>query len=141
MAKQPKPKLESPGKIRLSPTLLLLSDDQALEDLVTGVVEHPWKLIRQGAGEYRAKKMFAQTNVRLVLLDDEAVDENDRGRLLAQIRKHFSGTLLYVAGSQSDGNEKRARTNGAQYYISKPLPLERFGYVLRAFLRIEQVRR
>lgn len=138
MAKQPKPKLESPGKIRLSPTLLLLSDDQ---NLVTGVVEHPWKLIRQGAGEYRAKKMFAQTNVRLVLLDDQAVDENDRGWLLAQIRKHFSGTLLYVVSSQSDGNEKRARTNGAQYYISKPLPLERFGYVLRALLRIEQVRR
>lgn len=136
--KQPKSKLESQEKIC---TFLLLSDDKELEDLVTGLVNHPWKLIRQGAGELRASKTFSQLNVRLVLLDDQAVDENDRGWLLAQIRKHFSGTLLYVAASQSDGNEQRARTNGAQYYISKPLPLERFGYVLRSFLRMEQGKR
>jgi DNA-binding response OmpR family regulator len=60
-----------------------------------------------------------------VILDDQAVVENERGWLLAQIRKHFSGiSLLYVAANQSDGNEKRARTNGAHYYSSKPLSLE-----------------
>ena len=37
---------------------------------------------------------------------------------------------------QSDGNEKRARINGAHYYASKPLSLERFGYVLRSFLQL-----
>ena len=61
-------------------------------------------------------KMFTRPNVRLVKLDDHSVEESDRGWLLVQIRKRFSGPfLLYVAGSRSDGNEKRARTNGAHY--------------------------
>jgi len=128
-------------EIRLSPTLLLLSDDEALADLVLGIVKRPWKLVRQGAETYVSHKVFTQPNVRLVILDDQAVKEDARNRLLAQIRKHFSGTsLLYVAGSQSDANEKRARTNGAHYYVSKPLSLERFGRVLQSFLQMQQVK-
>ena len=107
-----------------------------------GIVKRPWKLVRHGADKYVSREVFTQPNVRLVIFDDQAVEENDRGWLLAQIRKHFSGSsLLYVAGSQSDGNEKRARTNGAHYYVSKPLSLERFGYVLRSFLRTQQAER
>ncbi len=126
-------------EIRLAPTVLLLSDDEALADLVLGIVKRPWKLIRQGADGYMSHKVFTQPNVRLVILDDQAVEENERNWLLAQIRKHFFGTsLLYVAGSQSDANEKRARTNGAHYYISKPLAVERFGRVLQSFLQVQQ---
>ncbi len=88
------------------------------------------------------REVLAQPNLRLAILDDQAVDENDRGRLLAQIRRHLSGVpLLYVAGSPNDGNEKRARANGAQYYISKPLSFDRFGQVLESFLRAQQVER
>jgi hypothetical protein len=88
-----------------------------------------------------SRKVFNQLNVRLVILDDQSVEENDRSWRLAQIRKHFSGaSLLYVAGSQSDGNERRAHTNGADYYDSKPLSLERFGRVLQAFLCAQQVK-
>jgi DNA-binding response OmpR family regulator len=129
--------LEEP---RLMPTLLLLSDDEALGDLVREIVKQPWKLVRQGADGYASREFFAQSNVRLAILDDQAVEENERGWMLTQIRKHFSGVpLLYVAGRQSDANEKRARTNGAHYYVSKPLSVERFGQVLRSFLRAQQV--
>ena len=125
---------------RLSPSVLLLSDDEVLANFVLGIVKRPWKLVRHGADKYGSREVFTQPNVRLVILDDQAVEESDRGWLLAQIRKHFSGTsLLYVAGSQSDDNEKRARTNGAHYYSSKPLSLERFGYVLRSFLQAHQI--
>jgi hypothetical protein len=121
---------------RLPRMVLLLSDDQALTDFIGGTVTPPWKLIRYGADKCRSREVFVQPNVRLVVLDDQTVEENERGWLLAQIRKHFSGSsLLYVAASQSDGNEKRARINGAHYYASKPLSLERFGYVLRSFLQ------
>ena len=86
------------------------------------------------------REVLAQPNVRLAILDDQTVEENDRGRLLAQIRKHFSGvSLLYVAGAQTDLNEKRARANGAHYYVSKPLSLEQFGHVLQSFLHAQQV--
>jgi response regulator of citrate/malate metabolism len=141
MANRLKVKTEALEEMRLSPTLLLLSDDQALANLVLGIVKRPWKLVRRGADRHMSHKMFAQPNVRLVILDDQAVEENDRSRLLAQIRKHFTGnSLLYVAGSHSDGNEKRARTNGAHYYVSKPLSLERFGHVLQSFLQAQHVK-
>ena len=124
-------------ELRRSPALLLLSDDEALSDLVFGIVEPPWKLVRQSADGYLSHKRFAQPNVQLVILDDQAVKEDDRNWLLAQIREDFNGSsLLYVAGSQSDDNEKRARANGAHYYIPKPLPHQRFAHVLRSFLRL-----
>jgi hypothetical protein len=86
-----------------------------------------------------SREVFSHPNVRLAILDDQAVVEDERGWLLAQIRRHFSGTsLLYIAGTQSDGNEKRARINGAHYYASKPLSLEQFGYVLRSFLQAQK---
>jgi DNA-binding response OmpR family regulator len=126
--------------LRLAPNLLLLSDDEALANLVRGVIKPPWKLVKRGAGKLMTREVFAQPNVRLAILDDQDVDESDRGRLLGQFRKLFSGvSLLYIAGNRSDGNEKRARANGAQYYVSKPLSPERFGQVLQSFLRTLQV--
>lgn len=120
------------------PRALLLSDDEELVDFVRQVVKRPWGLVRQRADKFMTREVLAQPNLRLAILDDQAVDENDRGRLLAQIRKNFSGVpLLYVAGSPNDGNEKRARANGAHYYISKPLSFDRFGQVLESFLKVQ----
>ena len=122
----------------LAPTVLLLSDDEFLVKAVRGVVRSPWKLGHHGAGAYLSRDAFAHQNVRLVIFDDYAVDENDRGWMLAQIRKRFSNApFLYIAAVQSNANEKRARANGAQYYISKPLSLERFGMVLKSFLQAQ----
>jgi len=121
--------------------VLLLSDDEELAGVVQGIVQQPLSLVRQGV-DANLSEVFAQPNVRLIILDDQAIEENDRGRLLEQIRKYFPGNcLLYVAGSQSEANEKRARTNGAHYYVSKPLSLELFGRVLHSFLQAPQVRR
>jgi hypothetical protein len=124
----------------LTPILLLLSDDEAFADFVFGVVEPPWRLIRQDGGGTRMNDgSFAQPNVRLVILDDQAVEENDRSWLLTRIHKRLPGvSLLYIAGNQSDTNEKRARANGAHYYVSRPLSFERFGYVLQSFLRAKK---
>ncbi len=123
----------------LAPSALLLSEDKELVDLVDRLVKPPWKLVRHEADKFMTREVLAQPNVRLAILDDEAVKENDRGRLLAQIRRHFSGvSLLYIADSQSDAGEKRARANGAHYYVSKPLSLERFGHVLQSFLQTQQ---
>ena len=130
---------ETPEQTRLSLTVLLLSDDEALAKLVAAIVKPPWKLVRHGGDKFVGREVFAQPNVRLVILDDQAVEEGDRGWLLTQIHKHFSSpSLLYVAASQSDANEKRARTNGAHYYVSKPLSSEQFGHVLQSFLQAQQ---
>jgi DNA-binding NtrC family response regulator len=76
-----------------------------------------------------------------VVLDDQAVEESDRDGLLAQFGRYYPGTaLLYVAGSHGDDNERRARKNGAHYYVSKPLSLQRFSHVLQSFLQTEQAK-
>jgi DNA-binding response OmpR family regulator len=125
---------------RLAPVVLLLSDDMALANLVSGIVEQPWKLVRHGTDQRERREAFSQANVRLVIFDDQAVAESDHDMVLAQIRKHHPGiALLYVAASQSDANEKRARASGAHYYVSKPLSVERFEHVLRSFLEAQQV--
>ena len=124
--------------LRLSATLLLISDDKVLADLSLRIVKPPWKLVRQDADWFMSERILAEPNVRLVVLDDQGLDENDLGWLLVQIRKRFSGApLLYVAGIQSDGNERLARRNGAHYYVSKPLSQERFGRVLKSFLHTQ----
>lgn len=126
----------------LAPSALLLSEDRELVDLVGRLVTPPWKLVRHDAGKFMTRAVLAQPNMRLAILDDEAVKENDRGRLLAQIRKHFSGiSLLYIADNQTEASEKRARANGAHYYVSKPLSLERFSQVLQSFLQMQQPQR
>jgi DNA-binding response OmpR family regulator len=126
--------------VRLMPGALLLSDDDELVDFVRRVVKRPWRLVQQRADKFMTREILAQPNLRLAILDDQAVDENDRGRLLAQIHRHLSGvSLLYIAGNHNDGTEKRARANGAQYYVSKPLSFDRFGQVLRSFLQAQQV--
>lgn len=126
--------------LRRAPTVLLISEDEQLAHFVRGVIKRPWKVLCRGTDKFISRKLLASPRVRLAIIDDQAVEENDRGRLLEQIRRRFSGiSLLYVAGSQSNSNEKRARGNGAHYYISKPLPLERFRYVLQSFLQVQQV--
>jgi DNA-binding response OmpR family regulator len=136
MAKIPKEKKKGLDEIRLWPTVLLLSDDEGVAKLVLEIVKRPWQVVRHRADRYLSHKIFTLPNLRLVILDDQAVEENDRSWLLARIRKHFSGTsLLYIAGSHSENNEKRARTNGAHYYFSKPLTHEPFGHVLQSFLQ------
>jgi DNA-binding response OmpR family regulator len=126
--------------VQLVPAVLLLSDDEELMDLVRRVVRRPWKSACHPAERLMTREVLALPNVRLAIFDDQGVKENDRGRLLEDIRKHFSGiSLLYVAASHSDDNEKRARANGAHYYVSKPLSLERFGQVLQSFLKAQQV--
>src|SRR5271166_907386 len=44
---------------RLAPIVLLLSDDGALANLVSGIVEQPWKLVLYGADDYARREIFS----------------------------------------------------------------------------------
>jgi DNA-binding response OmpR family regulator len=122
----------------IAPTLLLLSEDKELRNLVLEVVKAPWEIVCNRTNGHR---IFSQQNVRLIILDDQAVEELDRSWLLSQIRKEYSGRpLLYVAGDHSEQNERRARTNGAHYYVSKPLVRAQFGHVLLSFVQVQQAK-
>lgn len=122
-----------------SPVLLLISEDDELATLIGGLAEPPWRLVRHAADTKTPNSVLGAPHVRVVIFDDQAIEESARDVLLAQIARFFSGVpLLYVTATQSDANEKRARMSGAHYYISKPLPLERFTQVLQSFLKTHQ---
>jgi DNA-binding response OmpR family regulator len=122
----------------MQPTLLLLSGDEQIAKLVTTIANAAWR-VAQHLETHATHPIFAEPNVKLVILDDEAIEGPERGRLLTQIRRRMpSASLLYIAAGHDEQNEKRARTNGAHYYVSKPLSLDRFGLVLQSFMRLHE---
>jgi DNA-binding response OmpR family regulator len=116
----------------------LLSNDDHLAHIVSSAVEMPWRLERHF---YNGEVLdFLQlADVRLVIVDDEAVSDGDRGWLLRQVRRNLDeATLLYVAGSHSVENERRARGNGAHYYTAKPIQRDELRAVLKGFMTRSQ---
>ncbi|MBV8362840.1 MAG: hypothetical protein JO189_33635 [Deltaproteobacteria bacterium] len=112
----------------------LLSNDDYLTHIVDSSVEMPWRL-----KHYRYNgdllEFLQLADVRLVIVDDEAVSEGDRGWLLGQVHRNLNkATLLYVAGCHSAKNERRARSNGAHYYTVKPIESDELRGVLKGFM-------
>jgi DNA-binding response OmpR family regulator len=114
--------------------IALLSDDDNLAHIVYSTVEIPWRLERHFYNR-SALEFLYPAEVGLVIVDDEAVSEGDRGWLLAQLRRVLhDATLLYVTGSPGANNERRARGNGAHYYTAKPVDRDEFVSVLKGFM-------
>jgi DNA-binding response OmpR family regulator len=112
----------------------LLSNDDNIAHIVDSAIEEPWRLERHFyTGEVLDFLQLA--GVRLIIVDDEAVNEADRGWLLGQVRRNFDeAILLYVAGAYSLENERRARGHGANYYTAKPVQGDELTVVLRGFM-------
>ena len=122
------------------PTLLLLSADKSLVDLVRTASGPDWN-VSHHLNAHDRDDPLDRPNVKLVLLDDSAVEESERGWLLGQIRRRVpEALLLYVTVQHSEENERRARANGALYYIAKPLQAPLFTQVLKAFLKAQQAK-
>jgi hypothetical protein len=120
--------------IQQSPVVVVLSEDNGLTQLVGSIIRSPWRLesCRYGDGLAGLQRLH---DVRLAIIDDQAVAERERGWLLTQVHKHLPGaTLLYVAGVHTAENERRARANGAGYYTARPIQNDRLGCVLKAFM-------
>jgi len=112
----------------------LLSNDDDLAQIVRSAVKMPWRLehhFYNGA----VTEFLQLPDVRLVVVDDESVNDGNRGWLLEQIRRNLDeATLLYVAGTHSVQNERRARANGAHYYTAKPIHGDELKSVLKGFM-------
>jgi hypothetical protein len=142
MASSARPLRHAPSRRNKSravpPTLLLVSHDQALAELVGQVVRSPW-VVEHISGHLPTKDGLGNRNVRLIVLDDDGLDESNRGWLLHHAERQIPHpSVLYIAGVHTDSVERLARAGGAQFYISKPLPLDRFGYVLGSFLKLSK---
>jgi DNA-binding NtrC family response regulator len=124
------------GVAAASPTIVLFSADDDLAQLVRQAAQETCGVEHRRSAQ-NSSALLAQPHVRLVLVDDGAIEERERGWLLTQIRKRLpDASLLYIAADHNLENEKRARANGASYYTAKPLDAERFLQVLRSFLKV-----
>ena len=130
------PEASPQGHPLVAPTLLLFSADKELTALVRNTVAAPWKieLIEDPA---IGREALSRPSVRMVIVDDGAVDEEARGWLLDRIRKFVPQALLiYIASSHSEADERRARGYSAQYYTAKPLDSGRIARVIESFVRV-----
>jgi len=131
-AAEPRPTVESR---RPPPTLVLFSADKELTALVSKTVQAPWK-IELCEDPAIGREALSRPSVRLVIVDDGAVDEEARGWLLDRIRKFVPQALLiYIAGAHTEADERRARGYSAQYYTAKPLDIDRTARVIESFVR------
>ncbi|HVN30163.1 MAG TPA: hypothetical protein VMT64_16810 [Candidatus Binataceae bacterium] len=123
-----------------APTLVLFSADKALTGLVKKTVAAPWK-IETCEDPAIGREALSRPSVRLVIVDDGAVDEEARGWLLDRIRKFVPQALLiYIASSHSEADERRARGYSAQFYTAKPLDFDRVARVIESFVRAADAR-
>jgi DNA-binding NarL/FixJ family response regulator len=114
--------------------VVVFSTDLSLRQLAETAVSSPFECIVH-PNPYVGRDLVLKANVRVVVLDDESLDDDDRGWLVAQIRRRApDARLVYVASNHTAANEKRVRANGAHYYTSKPIDSERFLRVVQAFL-------
>jgi DNA-binding NtrC family response regulator len=121
-------------------TLVLFSSDKELAALVRKIVKAPWK-VELCEDPAIGREALARPSVRLVIVDDGAVDEEARGWLLDRIRKFVPQALLiYIASTHSEADERRARGYSAQYYTAKPLDTDRVARVIESFIRSASAR-
>ncbi len=123
-----------------SPTIAVFSSDPSLVSLVHEVCPRAWQ-VEPCRDPESGRDILSRPDIRMVVVDDEEIQEQLRGWLLDRVRKFAPQALLfYVAALHSEADEKRARSYQAQYYTSKPLDTGRTLRVLESFLQVASAR-
>ena len=119
------------------PTILALSDDRGLVELLLKNCGRPWKVkVTDDFSSYL--KLVAEGDYRVVVVDDEKVLDADRGWLLHKIQNWMpQAFIVYIASQHTPDVERMARSRGAGYYLSKPLDTERLTHLLGGLQRMD----
>jgi DNA-binding response OmpR family regulator len=118
-----------------APTVVIFSADKELTELTRQAAPQPWK-VESCEDPTLGRQVLQRPNVKVVIVDDEVVQEDARGWLLDRVHRFVPQALLiYVAASHSPADEKRARSYAAQYYTAKPIDVDRTIRVVQSFLR------
>jgi|SRR5208337_205213 len=115
--------------------IAVFSRDESIVKMIGEGMGDSW-VMETFADPHEARAALLKPGVRIVVIDDEAIEESTRGWLLDQVRKWAPHALVaYIAAIHSPENELRARTYRVQYYTSKPMDRERTLRVLHSFER------
>ncbi len=113
--------------------IAVFSRDQSVVNMIAECIGNSW-VIEKFADPHQARAFLLNPGVRIVVIDNEAVDESIRGWLLDQVRKRAPQALVaYIAAIHSAETERRARGYRVQYYTSKPINRELTQRVLHSF--------
>jgi len=119
------------------PTILALSDDHDLVELLLKNCGGPWK-IKVTADFTSYLNLVPNGDCRVVVIDDEKLLEADRGWLLHKITNWMpQAFIVYVASQHNAEVERLARSRGAGYYLSKPVDKERLAHLLIGLQRLD----
>jgi DNA-binding NtrC family response regulator len=118
------------------PTILALSEDRELLELLLKTCNRPWK-VKVAADFTSYFNLIPNGDCRVVVVDDEKVLDADRGWLLNKIQNWMpQAFIIYVASQHTPEIERVARSRGAGYYLSKPVDTERLTHLLSGLQRL-----
>ncbi len=102
-------------------------------NIIAEGVSDSW-VIAKFADPHEGHAFLLKPDVKMVVIDDEALEESTSAWLLGQVRKHALHALVaYIAAIHTPETERRARAYSVQYYTSKPMDRERTLRVLHSF--------
>jgi DNA-binding NtrC family response regulator len=122
--------------VKRQPTILALSDDPGLVELLLKTCNRPWKVkVTDDLTAYL--HLVPDGDCRVVVVDDQKLAEVDRGWLLNRIQNWIpQAFIIYIASDHGPEVERTARSRGAGYYLSKPLDSERLTHLLGGLQRL-----
>jgi len=111
----------------------VFSRDESVVKTIAEGMSDSW-VMEKFTDPHEGHAFLLKPDARIVVIDDEAIDESTCGWLLGQVRKHAPRALVaYIAAVHSPETERRARAYNVQYYTSKPMDRERTLRVLHSF--------
>lgn len=113
----------------------VFSRDASIVKMIAESMSDSW-VMEKFADPHQADGFLLKPGVRIVVIDDEAIEESTRGWLLDQVQRRAPHALVaYIAAIHTPEAERRARAYNVQYYTSKPVDRERTLRVLHSFER------
>lgn len=115
--------------------MAVFSRDASIVKMIAESMSDSW-VMEKFADPHQADGFLLKPGVRIVVIDDEAIEESTRGWLLDQVQRRAPHALVaYIAAIHTPEAERRARAYNVQYYTSKPVDRERTLRVLHSFER------
>lgn len=115
--------------------MVIADGDKSLVALTEQAGASSW-IVEPCRDAVKARDRLSEGTPELILIDDDAVQADDRGWLLERIRQQAPRTfVIYVAAHHDGETEKRARAHGVHYYMSKPIDPNRFILVSQSFIK------
>jgi DNA-binding NtrC family response regulator len=112
---------------------VVFSQDESIIGLIRDGLTNGWRI--EPYSEPDEARIFLQrADIGVVVIDDVAIDQQTCGWLLVQVHRWAPDALIaYIASAHTPEVERRVRSRGVQYYLSRPVDRERTLRVLHSF--------